>query len=208
MSVLSDSVTRINLALSPLDSFILKRRVVISKILLALSFASLGLLFFPALLKDTGSWTYFLLLFIIFLSPLSRITNIALLKKCMLFRKELGIWMGIMTIVHAGLFFLGGLPISFVLTPDFWVTEGYPSFLAWGMIATLLTIPLLVTSNIFSQKLLGRNWKHLHKLTYVVFVLVMLHIMFVTHQFVENGVVIVLYTLLKWLDYKNIRLGS
>ena len=44
-----------------------------------------------------------------------------------------------------------------------------------GLIAFILLVPLAVTSNKYSQKRLGRNWKKLHKLTYAISVLAVMH---------------------------------
>lgn len=48
-----------------------------------------------------------------------------------------------------------------------------------GFIAFILLIPLAVTSNKWSQKKLGKNWKKLHKLVYLVNVLGVTHYIWV-----------------------------
>ncbi len=48
--------------------------------------------------------------------------------------------------------------------------------LAFGFVATALMAPLALTSNRFSMKKLGRNWKRLHYLTYAVAVFIILHL--------------------------------
>jgi DMSO/TMAO reductase YedYZ heme-binding membrane subunit len=51
--------------------------------------------------------------------------------------------------------------------------------LAAGTLATLLLVPLAVTSNRLSMRWLGRYWKQLHGLIYVIFALVVVHLCFV-----------------------------
>jgi sulfoxide reductase heme-binding subunit YedZ len=51
--------------------------------------------------------------------------------------------------------------------------------LATGTLATLLLVPLAVTSNRCSMRLLGRDWKRLHRLITPVLVLVGLHLFLV-----------------------------
>jgi sulfoxide reductase heme-binding subunit YedZ len=51
--------------------------------------------------------------------------------------------------------------------------------LAAGTLATLLLVPLAVTSNRLSMRWLGRHWKQLHALIYPVFALIVVHLYFV-----------------------------
>ncbi len=48
-------------------------------------------------------------------------------------------------------------------------------FIMLGMASLLLLVPLALTSNKFSIKRLGRSWSRLHKLVYIVSILVGLH---------------------------------
>jgi DMSO/TMAO reductase YedYZ heme-binding membrane subunit len=50
------------------------------------------------------------------------------------------------------------------------------SFLLVGLFMVLLTLPLLVTANTPSQRWLGKYWKQLQRLTYVVWALLLLHL--------------------------------
>jgi methionine sulfoxide reductase heme-binding subunit len=51
--------------------------------------------------------------------------------------------------------------------------------LAAGTLATLLLIPLAVTSNRLSMRWLGKHWKQLHTLIYPVFALIVVHLYFI-----------------------------
>ncbi len=98
------SIAAINLFLSPLEKQILPNRKWISYIILGIAYLSLGGLFFVEMQKDFGGYAFIVLLVILILSPLSRVSGITLLSKLMPFRKELGILMGMLVIVHYGLF--------------------------------------------------------------------------------------------------------
>jgi sulfoxide reductase heme-binding subunit YedZ len=51
------------------------------------------------------------------------------------------------------------------------------SFLAVGTLATLLCVPLALTANNAAQRALGKYWKPLHRITYVVWVAILLHLL-------------------------------
>ena len=57
------------------------------------------------------------------------------------------------------------------------------AMLAAGSIAFLGLMPLAITSNRWSMQLLGRNWKRLHRLTYVVAIFILLHLFFLRAGF-------------------------
>lgn len=85
----------------------------------------------------------------------------------MLFRRHVGILMYWTALAH-GLTQFGLLTIAFGPMP-------VDTFVIYGITATLLSLPLLVTSNDFSVKLLKRWWNVLHKLVYLVLLFGALH---------------------------------
>ena len=66
------------------------------------------------------------------------------------------------------------------------------SMLIFGFIALALLVPLALTSNRWSMKTLGRGWKRLHYLTYVIAVFIVLHLLMLG----EGQILAVLYTIL------------
>ncbi|MEM7110863.1 MAG: ferric reductase-like transmembrane domain-containing protein [Chloroflexota bacterium] len=52
------------------------------------------------------------------------------------------------------------------------------AMLATGTIALLGMVPLALTSNLWSMKKLGKNWKQLHYLTYPIAILIIAHLYF------------------------------
>src|SRR5215472_4144372 len=51
------------------------------------------------------------------------------------------------------------------------------SFLVVGLFIILVALPLLATANTPAQRKLGRYWKRLHRMTYVIWGLVVLHLL-------------------------------
>lgn len=152
---------------------VLAFRIILAKrVLLFLAALSLGILVAPfrdAVARDMGELAANILLFILFLSPLSVIFRAKLLLLLMSLRRELGILMGALALVH-GLTYLVPL-VRAGVSP---VSPTNP-FLLSGVLALLLTIPLLLTSNNISTRLLGRNWKRLHRLVYLVLFFAVVH---------------------------------
>jgi sulfoxide reductase heme-binding subunit YedZ len=85
-------------------------------------------------------------------------------------RKELGILMGTLALVH-GFSFLIPYGESAVLFAD-----SKPTFLFFGIVAMWLSIPLTLTSSLWAMRKLGKYWKTLHRVVYVIVLLVILHI--------------------------------
>jgi methionine sulfoxide reductase heme-binding subunit len=61
------------------------------------------------------------------------------------------------------------------------------SFLFVGFIMVMLLIPLFLTANNRAQKWLGRYWKPLHRLIYVIWGLLALHLMLLAGFGIQNG---------------------
>ena len=51
------------------------------------------------------------------------------------------------------------------------------TFLAAGTLATLLLIPLVITANSRAKNWLGKHWRWLHRLTFIVWGLILLHLL-------------------------------
>jgi sulfoxide reductase heme-binding subunit YedZ len=66
-------------------------------------------------------------------------------------------------------------------------------FLAVGMIAFLLLVPLALTANDYAIRLLGKNWRRLHRTVYVTTLLVIMHYWMLTKIGVNEPI---LYTLI------------
>lgn len=100
-------------------------------------------------------------------------------------RKSLGLWGFGFGCFHA-LYFLGGKGILFdgEAWRSIWFTLGNfldpglfvkVPFARYGLLGLLLLIPLALTSNRWAMKRLGKNWKRLHRLVYVIVPLLVWH---------------------------------
>lgn len=156
----------------PFSQFLQKGLLILS----ILSFVIIG--FFPHFYRDMGSLGWALFLGILFLSPLVRIfPEFKIFRSLLPFRKEAGIFCGCLLICHGiGFFLFYNFALKDIFLPDFW----NPKFLYfWGILGVLALIPLVLTSNIFSMRLLRQWWKKLHMLVYFVLVVGALHIILI-----------------------------
>lgn len=95
-------------------------------------------------------------------------------------RRDIGIWAGINTLIHVFFsfqLFQKGLILLYFLTQAGGVrTDVFGVSNDLGMIAFLILLPVLFTSNQISLKLMkGKRWKGLQRLTYLVFGFGLIH---------------------------------
>lgn len=143
--------------------------------LLAVAHLSLLGLLFPQFAQDFGSFARDILLVILLASPLSRIFRTKLLYQLMSLRRELGIWFAYLALVH-GLGFMTDPAWSEIFIQPYMShpSDILPRYI-FGILALILTLPLLITSNNLSLRILKGNWKRLHWLVYPMFAFVLLH---------------------------------
>ena len=159
------------------SAFLVKHLFRIKKGILIIAHLSLLGLLLPDMRRDFGEIAEVVLLGILFLSPLSQIFRTRLLLQCMSLRRELGIFMAYLATVHG---------VGYLIDPE-WVAVFVEPYLSgnvfsinptyiFGGVAYMLTLPLLFTSNNLMQRFLNSGtWKRLHRLVYLVLVLVLLH---------------------------------
>ncbi len=152
----------------------------IKQILIFLSIIPMaGIFIFPESFRSLGEISWQILLFILFIRPLSEIfTDLKIFRGLMPLRKELGILCGSFAVAHSIGYFLNGnitLPSGF-LDSEIWNISDY---YFWGMIGFIIALILTLTSNIFSIKILKRYWKKLHRLTYIFFFVIIIHIVLI-----------------------------
>lgn len=131
-----------------------------------------------SLLRATGLWCLVLLLLTLSITPIRRLLNWVELIRV---RRMLGLWVFAYAVIHL----LG----FWAFEHDFgWVAVFADSlqrpFVTVGLISLVLLIPLAITSNKWSMRRLGANWKKLHRLVYVVAVISVLH--FYLHKLGKN----------------------
>jgi DMSO/TMAO reductase YedYZ heme-binding membrane subunit len=136
-----------------------------------------------------------------------------LLAQLMGLRRELGILMGCLALTHGVAYFVDPTSFFFNIAP--YLNVGFFSMrpiFYFGIFALILTLLLLMTSNSFSVRFLGgEKWKKLHRIVYLLLLLVLLHVFFVqsiikgynTVSLIHPLGVIFSYVLLKLLAWKN-----
>ncbi|WP_110947278.1 protein-methionine-sulfoxide reductase heme-binding subunit MsrQ [Pseudomonas bohemica] len=120
-----------------------------------------------------GLGTLVLLLITLAMTPLQRISGWA---GWVLVRRQLGLWCFTYALLHMlgyGFFILGfdwaQLGVELVERP----------YIIVGSIAFLCLLALAVTSNRYSQRRLGARWKKLHRLSYLILGLGLLHFLWI-----------------------------
>jgi len=121
------------------------------------------------LTHETGEWALRFLLITLAITPLRRLTGKPGLVR---FRRMLGLF----AFFYATLHF-----ITYIWLDQFFdwmeILADIPRrpFITVGFVAFVLLIPLAVTSTKAMQRRLKKNWQRLHKLVYVVPMLVIVH---------------------------------
>lgn len=134
--------------------------------------------FFPETYVEFWSISWNLLIIIMFLRPLRDIfPKLKFLDYWVKLRKELWIIVWIFWLAHVVWFFLWlWMFVEFLSNPTMW---DYKWYLFWWVLAFIVSIPLVITSNLFSIKLLGKNWKKLQALAYLMFFFTLIHVAFI-----------------------------
>ena len=121
------------------------------------------------IMNHFGEWTLIFICLTLALSPLKRITNLSFWIK---FRRMLGLFVFFYATIH--LLSYVGLDYRFDWEPI--INDVLKKkYIFIGFSAWLLLIPLAITSSQKMIKLLGRNWKNLHRLVYVIAIFGSLH---------------------------------
>lgn len=146
-----------------------------------LAFSPLALYFAQSykLSLEAAEISILLLVLILWIPIFSRVFGIKLFTALSGLRKELGIVMGIFAMAH--LYGMWG-NLEYYL-------EKQPVLFALGIIPQVIILLLTLTSSDFARKKMGKNWKRLHRLVYVVPVLVLFQIAMGTGQLsFANGI--------------------
>jgi sulfoxide reductase heme-binding subunit YedZ len=121
------------------------------------------------LTHETGQWALRLLLITLTVTPLRRITGAHWLIKL---RRMLGLFAFFYAVLHF---------ITYIWLDQYFDWQGIlidipkRPFITIGFISFILLIPLAVTSTNAMQRRLKKNWLLLHKLIYIIPVLVIIH---------------------------------
>lgn len=196
----------INTLLLPIEQFIISNRKYFGYFFIFLSFLTLGYLFFPNSVKDSGEQAILVLWILLWLPIFSRVFGITLAQAILPLRKEIGILMWMLAFVHSARYIIG-YP-EYVLDPGFWFQDGFLTYLAFWFFSLVLTLPLLLTSNNWAIRKLWRNWKRIHRFVYLVLILTIVHVVLINYsrEFEIGPVIImIIYFILKWLEWKWVK---
>ncbi len=119
--------------------------------------------------RNTGSWALIMLLLCLSLTPIRLITGYAWPIQL---RRMLGLFMFFYACLHVTVYLW--IDFSFVWLDISKDVAKHPRIL-FGFFAFILAVPLAVTSNNKMMRALGRRWKTLHKLVYLIAILSVLH---------------------------------
>jgi sulfoxide reductase heme-binding subunit YedZ len=122
-----------------------------------------------ALVLETGGWALRLLLVTLAVTPLRRWTNIAGLVR---YRRMLGLYTWFYASIHMMAVMTYLLGWNWVIFLEEFAERPY---MALGIVAWLLMLPLGVSSNHWAQRRLGKRWKPLHQLIYLIGILACAH---------------------------------
>lgn len=150
-------------------------------------------------IHSTGEWAIRFFMITLTCTPISIIFG----WKTKKYRKLFGIYTFIYSLFHS-LFFLADYGFFGIFDELNYI---------FGLLATLIIIPLGITSNKWSMKILRKNWANLQKLAYPTALLAVLHIVFLEGGVWEiYGFVIIIGFIFR-IDrvktfFRNFRLGK
>ena len=158
------------------------------------------------IMNHFGEWTLIFICLTLTMSPLKRITNLAFWIK---FRRMLGLFVFFYATIH--LLTYVGLDYRFDWEPI--INDVLKKkYIFIGFSAWLLLIPLAVTSSQKMIKILGRNWKNLHRLVYVIAIFGSLHYIWLSKTIffkplIYTLIVVVLLTLRIKIKKRDVNYG-
>jgi len=123
------------------------------------------------LTHETGEWTLRFLLITLSMTPLRQWTGQASLIR---FRRLLGLYTFFYLSCHFMIWFIADHSLDVTAMIEDIIKRPY---ITLGFSALLLMLPLAITSNQAMIRRLGKKWKSLHQLVYLILALGVLHFM-------------------------------
>ncbi len=123
------------------------------------------------LTHETGEWTLRFLLITLSITPLRQWTGLASWVR---FRRLLGLYTFFYVSCHFMIWFIADHSFDVVAMIEDVIKRPYITF---GFSALLLMLPLAITSNQAMIRRLGKKWKSLHQLVYLILSLGVMHFM-------------------------------
>ncbi|WP_337269836.1 protein-methionine-sulfoxide reductase heme-binding subunit MsrQ [Oryzifoliimicrobium ureilyticus] len=146
-----------------------------------------------------GTWTIRFLIITLMISPLRELLGVNLIR----YRRALGL----LTFYYAVMHFTVYLVLDQAMDINAVIEDVLKRpFIMFGMAGLVLLIPLAVTSNSFAIRRLGGKWNQLHRLTYLVAALGVVHYALSTKVFgLEQSIyILMLIALILYRSYRPI----
>lgn len=105
-AVLADAIVLFNRLTDPVTKLVATHRATIGRLLVLASVLSLPLVFAGPLIEPTGSAAFALLWLVLLIPVLSKVFGLRLFSVMMGLRKEIGILMGTLAVVHSAIYFV------------------------------------------------------------------------------------------------------
>jgi sulfoxide reductase heme-binding subunit YedZ len=180
--------------------------VPISSLVWRIFYGNLGANPIETITRDIGDWTLRLLLITLAISPLRQWFGWTLLLR---FRRMLGLYVFFYAFCHFLIWFVADHSFDFSEMLEDIIKRPY---ITLGFSAFVLLIPLAATSNQAMVRRLGKGWKKLHRLTYLIVLLGVLHFLWlVKADYLEPGIYAVIAGILllqrvninKWFESRS-----
>ncbi|OAM53029.1 sulfoxide reductase heme-binding subunit YedZ [Methylovorus sp. MM2] len=152
---------------------------------------------------STGTWALVMLLITLSMTPIRLLTGLT-------WQIQLRGMFGLLMFFYVCLHFLAYIWLDFwFVWEDIAYDIGKHPFVLVGFSAFVLTIPLAFTSNNFMMRRLKGRWKTLHRLVYIIAILVIMHFWWlvkkdITEPFIYATVLAMLLGIRIYFNYKKI----
>ena len=171
---------------------------------LGIYLADLGPDAHETLLHTTGEWGLIAMMFTLSISPLMKLFKWPLLT---IQRRMGGLFVAFYATIHILVYVQYFLGWDWTMIIDEVIKRPYITI---GFLAWLMLMPLVVTSNNFSMRKLGRRWKKLHWLTYPIAVLIVWHFYWQVKLDIQEPILYIVFLagLLLWRARKRLKIDQ
>lgn len=135
------------------------------------------------IVKYLGTWAIISLWLSLWVTPLRRRLSLTWLMR---FRRMFGLYAFFYSVLHLLAFATFIVGWRFDILQQEFLDRPY---IVVGAAAVLCLMPLAITSTKKMQRRLGRRWVQLHKLAYIISILVMVHVIWMVRASYEDAVV-------------------
>ena len=164
------------------NSILISINTILGLVLINMAIEMFNSQYLARVVRESGEVAFWLLAFTLFCTPLNKFLKTNRYKKT---RKSLGVYSFLFCTLHVAAFFISK---DWELSRIFNQIQ-FDYCLVAGFVAFILMAALALTSNKFSIRKLGRNWKKLHKSVYVIVLLSTAHVLFLDNRFQDENLI-------------------